>query len=457
MLSKNNLTVIIFLVLTFLIFTLSWKDTIIFTDEILFEEAAYQMHKTGDFLTPRLEGEVWLEKPPLYFWLTAIIYRLAAPTPFTRRLVTLLSAAATVALTYRLAKYFYKEEVARWSMILLVDSPLFFFFTKTANLDIVATLFTTASILLYLKAKTRPRWLLLSGVSLGLAILTRSFLGLTALPVILIDQLLAKKKRLPMRLLLTSLLTAFLIAAPWHLYVLNRYPQIFLHEYLRFNLLQHLLSQTPGYEPLSASRFLFNVLFVFNPLALLALANLLSKNPPGNQRPQPVLAIWITSSLIPLTLAATRHEWYAIQALPPVAILSSLGLSRLRRELKARTSVLFRLFFLSLLLTFPTVVFLNLPKETKSVIMLKKFIQNTPPGTPLYNLEYKFIPQSSLYNPREVIVLLPDALDKLNRPIYLYLESPEQYSQAKTHLETCCQHQIILTYQNAVILSIKPK
>lgn len=260
-----------------------------------------------------------------------------------------------------------------------------------------------------------------------------------------------------MRLLLTSLLTAFLIAAPWHLYVLNRYPQIFLHEYLRFNLLQHLLSQTPGYEPLSVSRFLFNVLFVFNPLALFALANLLSKHRFANQQPQPVFIIWIASSLIPLTLAATRHEWYAIQAMPPVAILSSLGVLRLHQRFNARTSVLFRLFLLSLVLTFPVVVFLNLPKETKSVILLKEFIQNTPADTPLYNLEYLYTPQSTLFNPRETPVMQPDQLGKVQIPIYLYLDDPKQYTRAQAKLGQCCQQRIFATYQEAIILHLSPK
>ena len=56
-----------------------------FTDELLFEEASFriafgsddlQMSRVNEILIPINEGKVWLEKAPMYFWLTSIIFKL---------------------------------------------------------------------------------------------------------------------------------------------------------------------------------------------------------------------------------------------------------------------------------------------------------------------------------------------------------------------------------------------
>src|SRR3990170_8492456 len=100
---KSHTSLVIFLVLALLVFAFSWTKHIVFTDEIIYEEFSYQMFTTGDYLAPSQEGAVWLIRPPLYFWITALAYHIMPPTPFARRLVTLIAAAAMVALTYKLA------------------------------------------------------------------------------------------------------------------------------------------------------------------------------------------------------------------------------------------------------------------------------------------------------------------------------------------------------------------
>lgn len=55
-------TVYIYIAMSLLILAFSWKNKIIFTDEIIYEDIAFTMYKTKDFLTPRLHGQVWLEK-----------------------------------------------------------------------------------------------------------------------------------------------------------------------------------------------------------------------------------------------------------------------------------------------------------------------------------------------------------------------------------------------------------
>jgi len=457
---KNNLTAAVFCIAVLAIVAFSWNDHIIFTDEVLFEEASYQMYKTGDFIAPRLEGKVWLEKPPLYFWVTAAIYRVFPQTPFTRRIPTLLAAIGTLFLTFRLSQTLFSRKVAYLSLIILTTTPLFLFFTKTANLDIPQTFLTTATLFLYLKSKTNPKWLLLAGATTGLGILTRSFLALFPILVVTIDQLISKKDRLPISYLLSTFTIAIGIALPWHLVVWNKYPSSFANDYLKFNLQSHVFSQTPGYPPLSIPRFLFNTLVGVAPLNLLALA-LFLPNPKRSRQAVSLPAIWVLATIIPLSLAATRHEWYAIQALPPLAILSATGLVNLKYLLKHHVPEkrwdMVNIIAFTVLITLPTTVFINLKKEVKSVVLLKEFIANTPPGTPLYNLDYLYVPQSTLYNSRETPVIFEEELTTLSTPIYLYLDSREESTKAKATLNRCCHQQVFSSERGALILHLIPK
>lgn len=418
------------------------------------------MSEFGDFFTPHQQGEVWLEKPPLYFWLTAVIFKLVPPTPFTRRIIVLIAAIATVALTYELALYFYSRAVAHWAMIILTTTPLFLYFTKTANLDIPATFFITATIFAYLKAKEKPQWLLISAVMLGLGILTRSFLALTPILVITLDQLHKEKQKIPARYFALALTLTLALSLPWHLYNLTKFPQVFTEQYLGFNITSHFFEQTPGHEPLPLIRFLLNVLLAYNPLALLILGNLLPK-PTKERQKTDLFLLWVTAALIPLSLAVTRHEWYAIQTLPPIAILSSQGLVHLHQYLKPRLKPraweILKIFSLSILITLPIVVFLNMPKETKSVVTLRKFIALTPAGTPLYNLEYSYTPNSTLFNPRETPVIQSQNLDQIKEPIYLYVDNSKQYDLVKAKIETCCSYEVTTEDRGSLVLHVKPK
>src|SRR2546428_13276021 len=45
-------------------------------DEPRYAAIAREMVLTGDYITPRLYGMPWFEKPPLMYWLAALAYRL---------------------------------------------------------------------------------------------------------------------------------------------------------------------------------------------------------------------------------------------------------------------------------------------------------------------------------------------------------------------------------------------
>src|SRR5262252_267988 len=92
-------------------------------DEPRYAWIARDMAETGDWITPRLYGRPWFEKPPLLYWGGAIFFRLLPNQPeIAARLPSAISALlATLALAW-LAWQLYGPDRARWLLLLLPTS-----------------------------------------------------------------------------------------------------------------------------------------------------------------------------------------------------------------------------------------------------------------------------------------------------------------------------------------------
>lgn len=81
-------------------------------DETRYAQIAYEMHLSGDWITPTLEGEPYLDKPPLLYWATVASYRMFGVNEFAARFPVVLSAWLTVLLTYVFGRQFVGSRAA---------------------------------------------------------------------------------------------------------------------------------------------------------------------------------------------------------------------------------------------------------------------------------------------------------------------------------------------------------
>src|SRR5512139_2771978 len=61
-------------------------------DEPRYARVAVEMHRSGDHVTPTLQGRPWLEKPALYYWLAGASFRALGETEAAARLPSVLAA-----------------------------------------------------------------------------------------------------------------------------------------------------------------------------------------------------------------------------------------------------------------------------------------------------------------------------------------------------------------------------
>ena len=104
-------------------------------DEPRYAWIARAMVETGDWVTPRLYGQPWFEKPPLYYWGAALSFKLLGVSEAAARLPSALSALlATLAMAW-LAWRVYGAETARWLLLLLPTTVGMIGFSHAAATD----------------------------------------------------------------------------------------------------------------------------------------------------------------------------------------------------------------------------------------------------------------------------------------------------------------------------------
>ena len=95
--------------------------------EARYGEVAWEMFRTGDYLTPRYNGINHFHKPPLFYWCIAAAMKVLGNSEFSTRIPTTLAALFVLLLTARLAVHGFKESktTAFMSVCFLGTSPFF--------------------------------------------------------------------------------------------------------------------------------------------------------------------------------------------------------------------------------------------------------------------------------------------------------------------------------------------
>lgn len=93
-----------------------------------------EMLAAGDWLSPRIFGNFWYDKPPFFYWLEMISYSFFGVTDFASRLPSALAAMATIATSMQPAVTS-SLPIAALSSLLLVTSFGFMYIGKAAVTD----------------------------------------------------------------------------------------------------------------------------------------------------------------------------------------------------------------------------------------------------------------------------------------------------------------------------------
>ncbi|MFT3802147.1 MAG: glycosyltransferase family 39 protein [Burkholderiaceae bacterium] len=215
-------------------------------DEGRYAEIAREMLSSGDWVTPRLNGILYFEKPPLVYWATALAFKLAGLNEFAARIWPALSALLPLPPMWWVVRRSFDARTATASVAILASSLWWIANGHFLTLDMSLSAFMTIGMLMVWAANlpdTNERQAVLrmriAWIAVALAVLSKGVVALVVPAAGLGAYVLATGDRQVLRRLswFEGGLILFSLCGPWFLLMETHNPGFlkffFIHEHLQ--------------------------------------------------------------------------------------------------------------------------------------------------------------------------------------------------------------------------------
>lgn len=315
----------------------AWLRPLMLPDEGRYVGVAWEMLRSGDWLTPTLNGLPYFHKPPLFYWITAASMSVFGLHEGAARAAPLLGAWTAGMALYLFVRRWWSEVDARRALVVLAVQPLFFLGGQFANLDMLVAGCITATTLLLADAAlsietARPHRAALAGAyaMAALGLLAKGLIGFV-LPALVIGLWLVLRRRwrtLARLLWWPGALLFVAIAAPWFLAMQQRYAGFLDY----FFVVQH-------FKRFTETGFNNAQPFWFYPALLIACslpwwpwaraAWRQSTTTDGPRAPVRLLmVVWLVAVVVFFSLPHSKLVGYILPAVPPLALWWADGYAR---------------------------------------------------------------------------------------------------------------------------------
>jgi hypothetical protein len=213
-------------------------------DEAIYAEISKEFLVLSSWLAPHWNYQLWMEKPPLFFWVTAIFFKVFGISEFWARAASAFSGIGVVVVIYFCGKELKDSRLGWIAAFLLLTIRGFLQMGRSGKTDMMLTLWMFVGLygVLLLTNGRRSGWYLFWCGS-ALAVMTKSaavapvFLTLAALVIARRNLLGAASKQFFLGLALFVL-----IVAPWHIYMFIHFGDAFMDQYLGRHVLERSIS-----------------------------------------------------------------------------------------------------------------------------------------------------------------------------------------------------------------------
>ncbi|NQT95508.1 MAG: glycosyltransferase family 39 protein, partial [Candidatus Omnitrophica bacterium] len=300
-------------------------------DEAIYACVSKEILKTNSWLVPLHWDRPWLDKPPLYMWLTAISYKMFGINEFSTRLVSSLFGIAVILLMYLFSKRLYGKHTAILSSLILLGTPHFLHFAKLGVIDVPLTFFILLMIYLFWVGKAQPRHLFFIGIVFGAAYFIKGFHAFLGPAIIVIYCLFTKSLR---RLFNPQFIMGILISLTaifiFHLVQYILIGPEFLDHYFGLHIFQRATEAIEGHS--GGINFYQKAIFNKNkPWSLLAYLSgiyILWQSLRHKDKRAIMILCWMSVSYILYSAVKTKLHWYIMPIYPALALSSAVFLGR---------------------------------------------------------------------------------------------------------------------------------
>ena len=310
--------------------TMSWRP-LLEPDEGRYAEIPREMSVSGDWVTPRLNGVKYFEKPPLQYWATAAAYGVFGVSEGSSRLWSCALAFLCLPMVYYFARSAYGSRNAGAAALLALSiNPYFAIIGQINLLDSALSFFLGAALFCYWRAKesakdSERRWMIIAAVALALATLSK---GLIALVLgggtVLLHMLITRDGLATRRWHLPWTIPVYLaVTVPWFVGVSLRNPEFPEFFFLREHFSRYLTDVSDRVEPF----------WYFLPLLIVAvlpwirhfarsftsLTGVSPRSPSVSL--QWFLVIWCLFTFVFFSMSHSKLATYILPLMPALAVL----------------------------------------------------------------------------------------------------------------------------------------
>jgi 4-amino-4-deoxy-L-arabinose transferase-like glycosyltransferase len=301
-------------------------------DEGRYAEISREMLQSSEWVTPHLNGLVYLEKPPLQYWLTALSFRYFGETETAARLCTGLAGYLSLAIVFFLGRRLWGDAAGLKAVLLTGASALFVLLGHQATLDMLLNLWMLACLACLLMAQAerddRARcrtWMLGCWLAMALAVLTKGLIGaVVPAATLLLYALWQRDRRVLEGLNIRWGLPLFaVVSAPWFVLAARANPQFLRFFFIR----EHIQRFLTPIEHRSAPWWFFIVVIAAGilpwfPLALRTFAlSWRGGAPRGQFDPSRLLWVWSAFVFVFFSLSDSKLIPYVLPIVPTLALL----------------------------------------------------------------------------------------------------------------------------------------
>ncbi len=310
-------------------------------DEPRYAAIGREMAQSGDWVTPRLWGEPWFEKPALLYWLTGVGFRAGLGEELAPRIPVALFSIAFLVFFFWILRHEFGDEAAGYATAILATSAGWLAFSRVAVTDLpMAAAFSAAMLLLlrWLDTGERER-LPLAAALLGIAVMAKGLV-----PLVLAVPLIWMGRKRMLDWFRPFVAGAFLVVVlPWYVlcYVRNGWP--FLQKLFWEQHFQRFGSAAVGHP--QAFWYYLPVLIAALFPWIPALA-LLFKTALYHDRRCRFLLVSIIFGLLFFSLATNKLPGYILPLMPALAVLLGRALAETSHAKWVLTATVILLVFI---------------------------------------------------------------------------------------------------------------
>lgn len=288
-------------------------------DEPVYAETAREMLQAHDFISPRIYGDFWYDKPPMYYWLVAAASQVFGGGEFAARFPSAFFAVGGSLVVYLSGRKLFNERAGLLAALVLGTSLEYFYLGNAAVTDMTLTFFLLAALLSFLH---KNYYLLYSFAALG--VVTKGPVALFFCVVIIGGYLMLTSTLATVKHMKAGkgILLFAAIALPWYVAMYYFHGMDFIDTFLGFHNVTRFLQPEHSSGKLWYYYIPVVILGFFPWTAFLAQACYTGwKEQDKERKTCTFLLIWIVTVFGFFSLSQTKLVSYILPMYPPLAML----------------------------------------------------------------------------------------------------------------------------------------